>query len=54
MGSATAQAQNLADELGLAFDKARFEYGDSSFPGCAGGGRLQFDHQRRRGSESRV
>lgn len=32
MGSATAQAQNLADELGLPFDKARFEYGDSSFP----------------------
>jgi xanthine dehydrogenase YagR molybdenum-binding subunit len=32
MGSATAQAQNLADELGLAFDKVRFEYGDSLFP----------------------
>lgn len=32
MGSATAQAQNLADQLGLPFDKVRFEYGDSSFP----------------------
>lgn len=32
MGSATAQAQNLADELGLPFDKVRFEYGDSRFP----------------------
>jgi xanthine dehydrogenase YagR molybdenum-binding subunit len=32
MGSATAQAQNLADELGLPFDKVRFEYGDSLFP----------------------
>jgi xanthine dehydrogenase YagR molybdenum-binding subunit len=32
MGSATAQAQNLADELGLPFDKVRFEYGDSHFP----------------------
>lgn len=32
MGSATAQAQNLADELGLAFEQVRFEYGDSMFP----------------------
>lgn len=32
MGSATAQAQNLADELGLPFDQVRFEYGDSTFP----------------------
>lgn len=32
MGSATAQAQNLADELGLPFDRVRFEYGDSRFP----------------------
>jgi xanthine dehydrogenase YagR molybdenum-binding subunit len=32
MGSATAQAQNLADQLGLPFDKVRFEYGDSRFP----------------------
>ena len=32
MGSATVQAQNLADELGLPFDKVRFEYGDSQFP----------------------
>jgi xanthine dehydrogenase YagR molybdenum-binding subunit len=32
MGSATAQAQNLADALGLPFDKVRFEYGDSRFP----------------------
>jgi len=32
MGSATAQAQNLADELGLPFNKVRFEYGDSIFP----------------------
>jgi xanthine dehydrogenase YagR molybdenum-binding subunit len=32
MGSATAQAQNLADELGLPFDKVSFQYGDSLFP----------------------
>ncbi len=32
MGSATAQAQNLADELGLPFEQVRFEYGDSRFP----------------------
>ena len=32
MGSATAQAQNLADELGLSFEQVRFEYGDSNFP----------------------
>lgn len=32
MGSATAQAQNLADELGLPFDRVRFEYGDSRYP----------------------
>lgn len=32
MGSATAQAQNLADELGLPFEQVRFEYGDSNFP----------------------
>ncbi|MGB7922663.1 MAG: xanthine dehydrogenase family protein molybdopterin-binding subunit [Pyrinomonadaceae bacterium] len=32
MGSATAQAQNLADELGLPFKQARFELGDSLFP----------------------
>ena len=32
MGSATAQAQNLADELGLPFERVRFEYGDSLFP----------------------
>jgi xanthine dehydrogenase YagR molybdenum-binding subunit len=32
MGSATAQSQNLADELGLSFEQVRFEYGDSRFP----------------------
>lgn len=32
MGSATAQGQNLADELGLPFDKVSFQYGDSLFP----------------------
>ncbi|MGA9770736.1 MAG: xanthine dehydrogenase family protein molybdopterin-binding subunit [Blastocatellia bacterium] len=32
MGSATAQAQNLADELGLPMEQVRFEYGDSSMP----------------------
>jgi xanthine dehydrogenase YagR molybdenum-binding subunit len=32
MGSATAQAQNLADQLGLSIDRVRFEYGDSNFP----------------------
>jgi xanthine dehydrogenase YagR molybdenum-binding subunit len=32
MGTATAQAQNLADQLGLPLDRVRFEYGDSSLP----------------------
>jgi xanthine dehydrogenase YagR molybdenum-binding subunit len=32
MGSATAQAQHLADELGLPFDQVRFDYGDSRYP----------------------
>jgi xanthine dehydrogenase YagR molybdenum-binding subunit len=32
MGTATAQAQNLADQLGVPLDRVRFEYGDSRFP----------------------
>jgi xanthine dehydrogenase YagR molybdenum-binding subunit len=32
MGTATAQAQHFADQLGLPFDNVRFEYGDSSLP----------------------
>jgi xanthine dehydrogenase YagR molybdenum-binding subunit len=32
MGTATVQAQHFADQLGLPFDKVRFEYGDSTFP----------------------
>lgn len=32
MGTATAQAQNLADQLGLPIDRVRFEYGDSRLP----------------------
>ncbi len=32
MGTATAQAQNLADRLGLPFERVRFEYGDSTQP----------------------
>jgi xanthine dehydrogenase YagR molybdenum-binding subunit len=32
MGTATAQAQHLADQLGMPFDRVRFEYGDSLLP----------------------
>jgi xanthine dehydrogenase YagR molybdenum-binding subunit len=32
MGTATAQAQHLADQLGLPLERVRFEYGDSRFP----------------------
>jgi xanthine dehydrogenase YagR molybdenum-binding subunit len=32
MGTATAQAQNFADQLGLPVDRVRFEYGDSRLP----------------------
>jgi xanthine dehydrogenase YagR molybdenum-binding subunit len=32
MGTATVQAQNLADQFGLALDRVRFEYGDSRLP----------------------
>src|SRR5205085_2757855 len=32
MGTATAQAQTLADMLGLEVERVRFEYGDSSLP----------------------
>jgi xanthine dehydrogenase YagR molybdenum-binding subunit len=32
MGTATAQAQNLADQFGLPLERVRFEYGDSRLP----------------------
>src|SRR5262249_24358771 len=32
MGTATAQAQNLADQFGVPLERVRFEYGDSSLP----------------------
>ena len=32
MGTATAQAQNLADQLGVPLERVRFEYGDSRLP----------------------
>jgi xanthine dehydrogenase YagR molybdenum-binding subunit len=32
MGTATAQAQNLADQFGIPWERVRFEYGDSRFP----------------------
>ena len=32
MGTATAQAQNLADQLGMPLQRVRFEYGDSRLP----------------------
>ena len=39
MGTATVQTQHAAERLGLALEKVRFEYGDSSLPwaGVAGG-----------------
>ena len=42
MGTATAQAQNAADRLGLPLDKVTFEYGDTDFPpGTVAGGSSQ-------------
>ncbi|HEY2048525.1 MAG TPA: xanthine dehydrogenase family protein molybdopterin-binding subunit [Caulobacteraceae bacterium] len=42
MGTATAQAQNAADRLGLPLDKVTFEYGDSDLPsGTVAGGSSQ-------------
>ncbi len=35
MGTATAQAQNLADLLGLPVENVRFEYGDTRLPAAA-------------------
>ena len=35
-GTATVQAQNAADQLGLAVEKVRFEYGDSLLPKANG------------------
>ena len=32
MGTATAQAQNLADQLAIPLERVRFEYGDSRLP----------------------
>ena len=42
MGTATAQAQHVADRLGLPLERVRFEYGDSSLPqGTVAGGSSQ-------------
>ncbi|WP_093139570.1 xanthine dehydrogenase family protein molybdopterin-binding subunit [Pseudoxanthomonas sp. GM95] len=42
MGTATVQAQHLADRLGLPLDRVSFEYGDSALPaGAMAGGSSQ-------------
>jgi xanthine dehydrogenase YagR molybdenum-binding subunit len=42
MGTATVQAQHVAERLGLALDDVRFEYGDTSLPaGSIAGGSSQ-------------